>query len=216
MDLLPRAVGHAVRVGVVPAEGREVGPGEYRPVGTRQPVDSARIADYLREQILAGQLRLGDWIRQEEVAERLGASRIPVREALRILQAEGLTVHEARRGAPGVPKPQEQRAPRRHLPGRERLGFNPVPDNLPHLSPDVHGRLEDIQAQIERLGEESVDLDRFLDLDREFHLLSYSGCSIEPLITSVVRLWNSTQHYRRSFVALGGRDRMWVVNSGTG
>lgn len=180
-------------------------------MSTRQPVDSARIADYLREQILAGQLRPGDWIRQEEVAERLGASRIPVREALRILQAEGLTVHEARRGA-RVPKLSSEELDVTYQ-MRERLEPLAVRSSLPHLSPDVHGRLEDIQAQIERLGEESVDLDRFLDLDREFHLLSYSGCSIEPLITSVVRLWNSTQHYRRSFVALGGRDRMWVVNS---
>ncbi len=29
----------------------------------------------------------------------------------------------------------------------------------------------------------------------------------------VTRLWNSTQHYRRAYVALGGRNRMWVVNS---
>ena len=29
----------------------------------------------------------------------------------------------------------------------------------------------------------------------------------------VTRLWNSTQHYRRAFVALGGRSRMWVVNA---
>ena len=29
----------------------------------------------------------------------------------------------------------------------------------------------------------------------------------------VTRLWNSTQHYRRAFVALSGPDRMWVVNA---
>jgi DNA-binding GntR family transcriptional regulator len=29
----------------------------------------------------------------------------------------------------------------------------------------------------------------------------------------VTRLWNSTQHYRRMYVQLGGRSRMWVVNA---
>ncbi|MDQ1663222.1 MAG: hypothetical protein QOJ68_3202, partial [Blastococcus sp.] len=60
---------------------------------------AARVAGYLREAILSGQIAPGEWIRQEEVAERLGASRLPVREALRILEAEGLAEHERHRGA---------------------------------------------------------------------------------------------------------------------
>ena len=60
---------------------------------------SARIAGELRAEILRGDLLPGDRIRQEEVAERFGASRLPVREALRILEAEGLTEHEAHKGA---------------------------------------------------------------------------------------------------------------------
>ena len=58
---------------------------------TPDPIGSTRVAAYLREAILGGELRPGDRIRQEEVAERLGASRLPVREALRMLEAEGLT-----------------------------------------------------------------------------------------------------------------------------
>jgi DNA-binding GntR family transcriptional regulator len=53
----------------------------------------------------------------------------------------------------------------------------------------------------------------FLALDREFHLLTYSGCRIDPLTSMVTRLWNSTQHYRRAFMALSGSRRMWVVHS---
>jgi DNA-binding GntR family transcriptional regulator len=60
---------------------------------------SARVADHLRRAILSGEIGPGEWIRQEEVAERLGSSRLPVREALRILEAEGLTEHERHRGA---------------------------------------------------------------------------------------------------------------------
>jgi DNA-binding GntR family transcriptional regulator len=66
-----------------------------------------------------------------------------------------------------------------------------------------------VQQQIEA----NTDLDRFLELDREFHLGTYSGCHIDPLNAMVTRLWNSTQHYRRAFVAMGGQARMWVVNA---
>ncbi|MBI2243821.1 MAG: GntR family transcriptional regulator, partial [Nocardioides sp.] len=54
-------------------------------------VSSARVAAYLREAILGGDLKPGMRIRQEEIAAKLGASRLPVREALRTLEAEGLT-----------------------------------------------------------------------------------------------------------------------------
>jgi len=44
-------------------------------------------------------------------------------------------------------------------------------------------------------------------------MLTYSGCAIDPLNSMVTRLWNSTQHHRRTYVALGGPNRMWVVNA---
>jgi DNA-binding GntR family transcriptional regulator len=168
---------------------------------------SARIATYLREEILHGRFRPGERIRQEDIAERFGASRLPVREALRMLEAEGLTEHEPHKGA---------RVPRlsRHdvdvvYQMRERLEPLALIESLPLLTEEEHDRLDDVQRRIEA----NTDVDRFLDLDREFHLLTYSGCSLDPLNSMVTRLWNSTQHYRRMFVQLGGRSRMWVVNA---
>lgn len=168
---------------------------------------SARVAAYLRDLILRDVLRPGDRIRQEEVAERFGASRLPVREALRILEAEGLTEHEPNKGA---------RVPRLSMHEldviyrmRERLEPVALAESLPRLDEADLDRLDDLQQQIEH----NTDLDRFLELDRAFHLGTYSGCDIDPLNAIVTRLWNSTQHYRRAYVALSGQDRMWVVNS---
>jgi DNA-binding GntR family transcriptional regulator len=168
---------------------------------------SERIAAYLRDAILFGDLLPGDRIRQEEVAARLGTSRLPVREALRMLEAEGLTEHEAHKGA-RVPRlsPHEVDVIYRM---RERLEPLALMESLPQLTEADHEQLEEVQARIEA----NDDLEKFLDLDREFHMLTYSGCHIDPLMSNVTRLWNSTQHYRRSFVQLGGRSRMWVVNS---
>lgn len=168
---------------------------------------SARVADHLREAILRGELRPGDRIRQEEVAERLGASRLPVREALRMLEAEGLTEHEAHKGA-RVPRLSQHEVEVIYQ-MRERLEPLAIIESLERLSDDDHARIEEVQRRIEENG----DVDRFLELDREFHLLTYSGCAIEPLMSMVRRLWNSTQHYRRAFVSLSGPGRMWVVNA---
>ena len=47
------------------------------------------VADELRKRILNGDIKEGAQVRQEAVAHELGVSRIPVREALRLLEAEG-------------------------------------------------------------------------------------------------------------------------------
>ena len=168
---------------------------------------SARIATYLREEILHGRFRPGERIRQEDIAERFGASRLPVREALRMLEAEGLTEHEPHKGA-RVPRLTQHEVDVIYR-MRERLEPLALVESLHQLGAPDHERLEEVQERIE----ENEDLEKFLDLDREFHMLSYSGCAIEPLNQNVTRLWNSTQHYRRAYVALGGRNRMWVVNA---
>jgi DNA-binding GntR family transcriptional regulator len=170
-------------------------------------VGSARVATYLREAILGGVLKPGDRIRQEELAARLGASRLPVREALRMLEAEGLTEHEAHKGA-RVPRLSAHEVDVIYR-MREKLEPLALNESVPLLSEDDLGRLDDVQRRIE----ENDEIEKFLDLDREFHLLTYSACPIDPLNSMVTRLWNSTQHYRRAFVALGGSDRMWVVNA---
>lgn len=57
------------------------------------------LAAALRERILTGELGGGTVLRQEAIAETYGVSRIPVREALRLLEGEGLVVLHVHRGA---------------------------------------------------------------------------------------------------------------------
>lgn len=56
------------------------------------------VAATLREQIFAGQLRPGSFLDEAALCERLEISRTPLREALKVLTAEGLLRHEPRRG----------------------------------------------------------------------------------------------------------------------
>jgi DNA-binding GntR family transcriptional regulator len=170
-------------------------------------VTSERIAANLRTEILAGVIRPGQRLRQEEVAQRLGASRLPVREALRMLETEGLIENESNKGA---------RVPRLDMHSldviyqmRERLEPLALAVSMPGLSRADVRRLARIQDQIEN----HFDVARFLDLDREFHLLTYSACRVDQLSSMVMRMWNSTQHYRRAFVSLSGPERQWVINA---
>ena len=59
---------------------------------------AGRAVDALRRAILSGELLAGHSIRQEELAAQLGISRIPLREALRQLEAEGFVTSSPHRG----------------------------------------------------------------------------------------------------------------------
>jgi DNA-binding GntR family transcriptional regulator len=68
-----------------------------------QPLEAPRslaedAADQIREQILAGGFRSGEHLVEARIAERLNVSRGPVREAFKLLRAEGLLTEEPRRG----------------------------------------------------------------------------------------------------------------------
>jgi len=171
------------------------------------PSASERIADALRTAILNGDIKPGEWIRQEDIAERFGASRLPVRVALRILEAEGLTEHTPNRGA-RVPLLSNHEVSVIYQ-MRERLEPLALIESLPNLSESDVRDLEAIQQRIESNG----DINTFLALDREFHLLTYQGCELEQINSVVSRLWNSTQFYRRAYMSSSYASRIATVNA---
>ena len=68
-----------------------------RPIARRTV--AAEAAEILRQRILTGDLKSGQPIRQEQIAQELGVSRIPLREALKQLEAEGFVTIEPHKGA---------------------------------------------------------------------------------------------------------------------
>ncbi len=59
---------------------------------------AAHAYERIRERILAGDLPGGHWLRESDLANEIGVSRTPVREALRRLSAEGLVLYQQNRG----------------------------------------------------------------------------------------------------------------------
>lgn len=167
---------------------------------TAHGATGARIASTLREAILAGEYAPGERVRQEQLAEQHGASRLPVREALRMLEAEGLVTLVANTGA-WVSRISLKECNEMYQ-MRERLEPLLLSMNVALLSDAQIGHLEFLADSMET----SDDVERFLRLDREFHLSALEAADTTVLGDSVRTLWNRTQHYRRAATRLFYQD----------
>lgn len=160
-----------------------------------QPRQIARlnVVKELRARILSGQYAHGERIRQEDIAEDFQLSRIPVREALRTLEAEGLLIIEPHRGARVATVDRFELEQIYTL----RAAVEPlaIRQSIPNLDEDHILTLEALAKRME----ESKDIEEFLAADREFHLTSYRGVQFPLIVQLVERFWNTTQHYRRRF-----------------
>lgn len=156
----------------------------YRPL-------AERVTRHLRDAIFDGHLPPGTPIRQETVARELGTSRIPVREALRRLEVEGLVAIVPHRSARVATLDFEECLEIYKI--RERIEPLAFAESVGRLGEDAlatAGRLcEEIEASV-------GDLNRWIDLDRRFHLVCYAAAP-PRLSRLIVGFWHTTQKYRR-------------------
>lgn len=156
----------------------------------------ARVAAMLRDAILDGEYAPGERIRQDELAERHGASRLPVREALRMLEAEGLVTLVANTGA-WVSTLSAEECQELYL---VRESLEPILLGMNALLV-TEDEIERLQTLADRMHN-SADVEEFLRLDREFHLTGVDHSETRILTDLVKSLWNRTQHYRRAATRL--------------
>lgn len=170
-------------------------------------LSTQRVTEGLRALILSGELPPGCRIGQEALATRFNVSRIPVRGALARLESDGLVVLKPSSGA-WVAK----------LDLAECLEIYRIRERIEPLAlGEAVGRMtgDDIDA-LGQLVEEmaaGTDTETFLRLDRQFHLASYRYAEMYQLLPIIERFWNTTQHYRRAFTTLLGRERNWIIHA---
>ncbi len=150
------------------------------------------VAQELRREIFEGALSPGAPVRQAAVAERLGVSRLPVREALRLLETEGLVVQRPNSGARVAILDFDECLEIYRI--RERLEPLAFAESVGRLDAD---QLATVSSTFERLGELQRDPAAWLTCDREFHLACYAGVRTPRLIQMIQGFWNTTQQYRR-------------------
>jgi DNA-binding GntR family transcriptional regulator len=155
---------------------------------------SEKIASEIRNAVLSGEMRPGTRIRQELLAAHFGASRIPVREALKQLENEGLVVLAPNRGAWIADVNSEESIEVYKI--REAVEPLAIFESVPNLT---DADIDSLDATVRDL-ESVITLEGYVQLDREFHLRTYSRARMPQLLAMVERFWNSTQHFRRQFV----------------
>jgi DNA-binding GntR family transcriptional regulator len=154
-----------------------------------------RASDVLRAAIVEGRLRPGDRLKEVELAEQLGISRAPVREALRQLEHEGLVASLPYRATEVLGVSQEEIA-EVLVPIRLTIESFAFRKAMPLLTEDDVAALEAIVEKM-RLAGESGDLDALAEDDVRFHelVIERSGqphClqiwrSIEPRVRAYFR-----------------------------
>lgn len=156
---------------------------------------SQLVARRLREAIVGGQYAPGDRLRQEEIAGEMGISRVPVREALRQLETEGLVILAPHAGARVA---QLDAAELDEL-YAIRIALEPmlIAESAVRLDSE---QLEDLRALVLEIEASVETPECWLDLDRRFHIDSFAGAEMPQARELVEGFWNRTQHYRRAHV----------------
>jgi DNA-binding GntR family transcriptional regulator len=192
-----------------PPGGGRPGSMAAQAAGSRSPAGSgpaptcvARCIDAIRQLILAGELLPGETIRQGRLAEQLGTSRIPVREALTSLQAEGVVTHTPRIGhavARFDPAEFAQIYLMRRLLETELLSTVDLPRVDVGLLTSLNDQLEHLDAATPGpLSEEGARgwlwERKRLNFEFHFHLFRLSPQGV--IRAEVERLWNMSEFYR--------------------
>lgn len=167
----------------------------------------ARIADDIRRGIIDGSRPPGTRVRQEDLAARYGASRVPVREAIRQLEYEGLLTVVPNAGAWVSTMTLAECEEIYRM--RERLEPLLLSYSAPHLSDEA---VTELAALADRISNTGHDTEAFLALDATFHHASYTAADTAHLSDLVLRLWNMTAPYRRSYVASWTSDARRIAH----
>jgi len=145
------------------------------------------VASQLRTAILEGRYKPGEWLRQERLAQELGTSQMPVREALKELAAEGLIEHVPYRGMRAVTFSLEDiedlYEQRSFLEGRA-ASFA-----AENITADELAELRSLFTEMTGLPAEQIA--QYRKLNRRFHELIFKASRREYLIRTLTQVWVS-------------------------
>jgi DNA-binding GntR family transcriptional regulator len=147
------------------------------------------VYDYLRGAILSGRLRAGSHLVQEDVAVRLGVSRVPVREALLQLAADGLVRMEAHRGGSVVWLSPADVAEIFEI--RALLIRRAIQLAVPSLTDDQLDRLEDVARRQER----DLSMRQRRELNRQFYATLLAGLDRPRLRSLLDKLESEVERF---------------------
>lgn len=146
----------------------------------------------LRRLIVTGELPAGQKIIQEQLAQKLGVSRVPVREALRILEGEGLIRTEPHRGSFVVKLSPTEYVQLLQL--RRLLETDALPVAVPALQDEHFRVLEDCIAEMD-IAAERGDAPALIQANRHFHMTIIEPSGWNRYLSVLNQIWDTSQAY---------------------
>lgn len=175
------------------ADLENLGVGFVRP----QKTTSAMIADILREAILNGTLRGGQQLVQDELAAQFGVSKIPLREALRQLEGEGLVISYLNRGVVVCELSGDELQELCDI--RIALETSIIRLALPHLTESILIQAAQILDQID-YDEQSAE--KWGDYNWQFHQTLYAPAGRPQHLALIKTLHTRFERYLRVHLTL--------------
>ncbi|OAI83057.1 GntR family transcriptional regulator [Agrobacterium pusense] len=160
-----------------------------------------RIAGVLREAISGGELRGGVALRQDELAARFGFSRMPVRDALRLLESEGLVTIHPTRGAFVARLDAKEIAEIYSI--RSLLETEALRLSCERLTTADLDKAATLLAQIDA----EMDVGRWGALNKQFHMTLYGACQNERLIGLIATHHDAADRYVRVLLSSLGYEQ---------
>ncbi|MCI5070101.1 GntR family transcriptional regulator [Acidovorax sp.] len=124
------------------------------------------VAEQLRQRIFRRELEPGSWIDELKIAEEFGISRTPLREALKVLAAEGLVTMKVRRGAYVTEMSEKDLRDVYHL--LSLLESDAAGVVAERATPE---QLQALEALHKELEDATSNRDRFFAINERFHML---------------------------------------------
>ncbi len=156
----------------------------------------------LRRALIRGELQPGDRIRADLVAEELGVSVIPVREALRVLLAESRVELEPHRGYRVTVLSPDQI--REIFLICSLLEGEALRRGVPAMDAASDARMLALLAQLEAAPSVASATDETLwplvAVHQDFHFVPMDGAGLPRLLSELRRLWDHTDHYRTLYL----------------
>ncbi len=172
----------------------------------RQGTAPETIAAALRADILSGQTKPGALLRQEDLAARFAMSRIPVRDALRLLEAEGLVTIATNRGAQVTQLSRDEVAEIYHL--RVLLECDCLALAVSRMSETDLERIDRIRQR----AEIDAATPEWNDGDWAFHEALYLPSGHRRQIETIKSLRTTSDLYAAAHEALPKERKRWLAD----
>jgi DNA-binding GntR family transcriptional regulator len=127
------------------------------------------VAELIRQRIFSRELEPGSWIDELQIAKAYGISRTPLREALKVLAAEGLVTMKVRRGAYVTEVSEKDLRDVYHL--LSLLESDAAAVVAATASPSDLKKLQSLHAELEAAGKPGKEKhDKFFEVNESFHM----------------------------------------------